>query len=122
MTDDTIFRLHSMTKPITSFAAMMLVDEGRLKLDDPVSKYIPSFGSVKVGVEKKLENGEKALEIVAPERPVTIRDLLLHTSGITYGFYGDSMVRRAYGNAQRPLLIARALFDGQISFSEVFGR
>ncbi|WP_168203071.1 MULTISPECIES: serine hydrolase domain-containing protein [unclassified Tardiphaga] len=100
MTDDTIFRLHSMTKPITSFAAMMLVDEGRLKLDDPVSKYIPSFGSVKVGVEKKLENGEKALEIVAPERPVNIRDLLLHTSGITYGFYGDSMVRRAYGNAQ----------------------
>ena len=100
MTDDTIFRLHSMTKPITSFAAMMLVDEGRLKLDDPVSKYIPSFKSAKVGVEKKLENGEKALEIVQPDKPVTIRDLLLHTSGITYGFYGDSMVRRAYGNAQ----------------------
>ena len=100
MTDDTIFRLHSMTKPITSFAAMMLVDEGRLKLDDPVSKYIPSFASVKVGVEKKLDDGQKSLEIVAPERPITIRDLLLHTSGITYGFYGDSMVRRAYGNAQ----------------------
>ncbi|MDB5621113.1 serine hydrolase domain-containing protein [Tardiphaga sp.] len=100
MTEDTIFRLHSMTKPITSFAAMMLVDEGKLKLDDPVSKYIPSFTSAKVGVEKKLENGEKALQIVAPDKPVTIRDLLLHTSGITYGFYGDSMVRRAYGNAQ----------------------
>jgi CubicO group peptidase (beta-lactamase class C family) len=99
MTDDTIFRLHSMTKPITSFAAMMLIDEGKLKLDDPVSKYIPSFAKAKVGVEKKLENGQKALEIVPPDRPVTIRDLLLHTSGITYGFYGDSLVRRAYGNA-----------------------
>jgi CubicO group peptidase (beta-lactamase class C family) len=99
MTDDTIFRLHSMSKPITSFAAMMLIDEGKLKLDDPVSKYIPSFAKAKVGVEKKLENGQKALEIVPPDRPVTIRDLLLHTSGITYGFYGDSLVRRAYGNA-----------------------
>ncbi|RYX91759.1 MAG: class A beta-lactamase-related serine hydrolase [Bradyrhizobiaceae bacterium] len=99
MTADTIFRLHSMSKPITSFAAMMLVDEGRLKLDDPVSKYIPSFAKAKVGVETKLENGEKALEIVAPDRPITIRDLLLHTSGIPYGFYGNSLVRRAYGNA-----------------------
>jgi CubicO group peptidase (beta-lactamase class C family) len=100
MTDDTIFRLHSMTKPITSFAAMTLIDEGKLKLDDPVSKYIPSFASAKVGIEKKLDNDRKALEIVAPTRPVTIRDLLLHTSGITYGFYGESLVRRAYGNAQ----------------------
>jgi CubicO group peptidase (beta-lactamase class C family) len=99
MTDDTIFRLLSMTKPITSFAAMMLIDEGQLKLDDPVSKYIPSFAKAKVGVEKKLDNDQKALEIVPPDRPVTIRDLLLHTSGITYGFYGDSLVRRAYGNA-----------------------
>jgi CubicO group peptidase (beta-lactamase class C family) len=99
MTADTIFRLHSMSKPITSVAAMIMIDEGKLKLDDPVSKYIPSFAKAKVGVEKKLENGEKALEIVAPDRPVTIRDLLLHTSGITYGFYGNSLVRRAYGNA-----------------------
>ncbi|MGM4904717.1 serine hydrolase domain-containing protein [Tardiphaga sp. 866_E4_N2_1] len=99
MTDDTIFRLHSMSKPITSFAAMMLIDQGKLKLDDPVSHYIPSFAKAKVGVEKKLENGEKVLDIVAPDRPVTIRDLLLHTSGITYGFYGESLVRRAYGNA-----------------------
>jgi CubicO group peptidase (beta-lactamase class C family) len=99
MTDDTIFRLHSMTKPITSFAAMMLIDEGKLKLDDPVSKYIPSFAKAKVGVEKKLENGEKALEIVPLDRPMTVRDLMLHISGIPYGFYGDSLVRKAYGNA-----------------------
>jgi CubicO group peptidase (beta-lactamase class C family) len=110
MTDDTIFRLHSMTKPITSFAAMMLIDEGKLKLDDPVSKYIPSFGKAKVGVEKKLDNDQKALEIVPLDRPVTIRDLLLHTSGITYGFYGDSMVRRAYGNAQ--------IYDGDFDNKE----
>ena len=52
MTDDTIFRLYSMTKPITSAAVMMLVDDGKLSLDDPVGKYIPAFADVKVGVEK----------------------------------------------------------------------
>ncbi|MDB5501156.1 MAG: serine hydrolase [Tardiphaga sp.] len=114
MTDDTIFRLHSMTKPITSFAAMTLIDEGKLKLDDPVSNYIPSFASAKVGVEKKLDNGQKALEIVPPIRPVTIRDLLLHTSGITYGFYGESLVRRAYGNAQ--------IYDGDFDNREFADR
>src|SRR5580692_11153829 len=82
MTDDTIFRLYSMTKPITSVAAMMLVDEGRLKLDDPVAKYIPSFADAKVGVEKKTEDGEKVLEIVPVSRPLTIFDLMTHTSGI----------------------------------------
>src|ERR1700689_4011294 len=61
MTDDTIFRIFSMSKPITSVAAMMLVDQGKLKLDDTVEKYIPSFGKAKVGVEKKADNGEKAL-------------------------------------------------------------
>ena len=114
MTADTIFRLHSMTKPITSFAAMMLIDEGKLKLDDPVSKYIPSFGNAKVGVETKLENGEKALDIVAPVRPVTIRDLLLHTSGVTYGFYGESLVRRAYSNA--------AIYNGDFDNKEFADR
>lgn len=99
MTPDTIFRIHSMTKPITSVAAMMLIDEGRLKLDDPVSRYIPAFAHSKVGVEKDGENGAKALDLVPLKRPITIRDLLLHTSGITYGFYGDSLVRKAYGHA-----------------------
>src|SRR5271156_3035921 len=55
MTDDTIFRLYSMSKPITSVAAMMLVDEGRLRLDDPVAKYIPSFAEARVGVEKRAD-------------------------------------------------------------------
>ncbi len=96
ITPDTIFRLYSMTKPITSVAAMMLIDEGRLSLDDPLSKYIPSFANVKVGIEKKLDNGESALELLPANRPITIEDLMRHTSGITYGFYGTSLVRKTY--------------------------
>src|ERR1700761_487985 len=86
MTDDTIFRLFSMSKPITSVAAMILIDQNKLKLDDPVAKYIPSFADLKVGVEKKADNGEKALELVPPKRPVTVQDLMTQSSGITYGF------------------------------------
>jgi CubicO group peptidase (beta-lactamase class C family) len=96
MTDDTIFRLFSMTKPITSVVAMMLIDEGKFSLDDPVSKYIPSFANVKVGVEKQTEDGKKTLDLVSPDRPPTILDLMRQTSGITYGFYGDSLVHKAY--------------------------
>jgi CubicO group peptidase (beta-lactamase class C family) len=88
MTDDTIFRLYSMSKPVTSVAAMMLVDDGKLALGDALSKYIPSFASVKVGIE------------MAPlKRPIAIEDLLRHTSGITYGFYGDSPVRKLYASS-----------------------
>ncbi len=96
MTDKTIFRLFSMTKAITSVVAMELIEDGKIKLDDPVSKYIPSFANVKVGVEKKAEDGTKTLELVPPTRPMTVLDLMRHTSGITYGFYGDSLVRKAY--------------------------
>src|SRR5713101_6504571 len=99
ITDRTIFRLFSMTKAITSVVAMTLVDEGKLKLEDPVAKYIPSCANVKVGVEKKSEDGTKTLELVPPNRPPTILDLMRHTSGITYGFYGDSLVRKAYAAA-----------------------
>ncbi|MEA2867805.1 MAG: hypothetical protein QOE39_2520 [Bradyrhizobium sp.] len=98
MTPDTIFPLHSMTKTITSFAAMILVDQGKLRLDDPVSKYIPSFARMKVGVEKKDDSGRPALELVPPWRPLTIEDLLLHSSGITYGFYGKGLVKAAYAD------------------------
>jgi CubicO group peptidase (beta-lactamase class C family) len=110
MTSDTIFRLHSMTKPITSVAAMMLIDQGKLSLDDPVSKYIPSFADAKVGVEKTVEGGDKALAIEPLTRPITVRDLMLHTSGITYGFYGQGMVRRVYGNA--------SIYDGDFDNAE----
>ena len=64
MSDDTIFRIYSMSKPVTSVAAMMLVEEGRLMLDEPVAKYIPAFANVKVGVEKKGEDGTIGLELV----------------------------------------------------------
>ena len=96
ITDKTIFRLFSMTKAITAVVSMMLLEEGKIKLDDPISKYIPSFANVKVGVEKKAEDGTTTLDLVAPDRPPTVLDLMRHTSGITYGFYGDSMVRKAY--------------------------
>jgi CubicO group peptidase (beta-lactamase class C family) len=110
MTDDTIFRIFSMTKPITSVAAMILVDQGKLKLDDPIEKYIPSFAKAKVGVEKKADNGDKTLELVPLKRPVTIQDLMTQSSGITYGFYGDSMVRKAYANAK--------IYDGDFTTAE----
>jgi CubicO group peptidase (beta-lactamase class C family) len=100
MTADSIFRLYSMSKAITSVAAMMLVEDGKLRLDDPLSKYIPAFAEAKVGVEKP--DGKLALEPL--QRPITIEDLLRHTSGLTYGFYGDSAVRKLYANS--------GLFDG----------
>jgi CubicO group peptidase (beta-lactamase class C family) len=99
MTDDTIFRLYSMSKPVTSVAAMMLVEDGKLKLDDPLAKYIPAFADVKVAVEKRDEAGKPTLALEPLQRPITIEDLLRHTSGLTYGFYGDSAVRKLYANA-----------------------
>src|SRR6202165_4330924 len=99
MTDQTIFRLSSMTKAITSVVAVQLIDEGKFRLDDPIAKYIPSFANVKVGVEKKADDGSKTLELVPPNRPPTILDLMRQTSGITYGFYGGSLVRKAYASA-----------------------
>jgi CubicO group peptidase (beta-lactamase class C family) len=100
MTKDAIFRIFSMSKPITSVSAMMLVEEGKLALNDPVAKYIPQFAKVKVGVDKPDPAGGKAtLDLVAPRRPITIQDLMRHTSGITYGFFGAGTVKHAYVEA-----------------------
>jgi CubicO group peptidase (beta-lactamase class C family) len=100
MTKDAIFRIYSMSKPITTLTAMMLVEEGKLMLSDPVSKYIPSFAKMQVGVEKADAAGGKAtLELVPARRPITIQDLMRHTSGITYGFFGGGLVKAAYSEA-----------------------
>ena len=95
MPKDAIFRIYSMSKPITSVATMMLFEEGRLKLDDPVATYIPAFKDVKVGVEKA-----GVFELEPVRKPMTIQDLLRHTSGLTYGFFGTGLVKKAYQDAK----------------------
>ena len=105
MTSDTIFALHSMTKPITSVAAMMLIDAGKLSPADPVSKFIPGFADIKVGVSSVTPDGQTVLKLVRPDRPVTMMDLLRHTSGITYDYIGGKLIMKAYSES--------GLFDGR---------
>jgi CubicO group peptidase (beta-lactamase class C family) len=92
MKTSSIFRIFSMTKPIASLAAMMLVEEGKLDLAAPVSTYLPEFGDLKVAVQKTA--AEVAYE--RPTRPMTVQDLLRHTSGLTYGLFGQSAVDQLY--------------------------
>ena len=94
MPGDAIFRIYSMTKPIVSVALMMLVEEGRLFIADPIAKFVPELADLKVGVEK-----DGKLELVAAKRAITIQDLLRHTSGLTYAFTGNSAVQRLYAEA-----------------------
>ena len=114
MTPDTIFRIYSMSKPITTVAAMMLVEEGKLQLGEPLSKYIPAFADVKVGVERKGEDGAMALDLVPPKGPITIQDLMRHTSGLTYGFFGEGLVKKAYVDAH--------MFEGDVDNAEFVQR
>ncbi|MDA9434778.1 serine hydrolase domain-containing protein [Bradyrhizobium sp. CCBAU 51627] len=88
---DSIFRIFSMTKPIVSVGIMALVEDGHLLLADPVAKFVPEFANQKVGVV----SGGK-LELVAPKRPMTVQDLLRHTSGLTYEHQGDGPVHKIY--------------------------
>ena len=91
MAKNTIFRIFSMTKPIVSLGIMMLLEDGHFLLNEPVAKFIPEFAKQKVGIE---HNGR--LELVALQRPMTIQDLLRHTSGITYDHTGNSLVQQLY--------------------------
>lgn len=105
MAKDTILRFYSMTKPITSVAVMILYEEGKIKLDDPVSKYIPQFKGLKVYAESGNED---------TKRPVTVRDLLRHTSGLTYGFFGNTAVDKMYRE--------KKVFDRQSNLEDMAGK
>ncbi|MGI4941207.1 MAG: serine hydrolase domain-containing protein [Janthinobacterium lividum] len=93
---DDIYRIYSMSKPITVAAALMLVERGRIALDEPVSKYLPQFTSMQVGVPDDSGGG---MHLVPAERPMTIQDLMRHSAGLTYGFFGSSPVKTAYVQA-----------------------
>lgn len=95
MEKDTICRVYSMTKPITSVAVMMLVEEGKVSLSDRVDSHIPEFKAIKVFKGGTVERPELA----APERPMTIKHLLTHTSGLTYG-WGNDNVSEIYRKAK----------------------
>ena len=92
-TPGDIYRIYSMSKPITVVSALMLVEQGRLVLDDPVAKYLPQFAQMQVGVPDA--DGE-GMHLVAAERPMTVQDLMRHSAGLTYGFFGKSPVKSAY--------------------------
>ena len=93
---DTIYRIYSMTKPITTVAALMLYEEGCFQLDDPVAKFIPAFADTRV-----FESGDaESFSTVPLARPVTVHDLMIHTSGLTYGFQHEHPVDALYRNRQ----------------------
>ena len=97
VTDDTLFRIFSMTKPITGVAMMMLYEEGKFSLSDPIAKHIPEFADLQVyvGID---DDGNMILE--SPGRAPTIEDLMQHTAGFTYGIFGDHPVDKIYQELQ----------------------
>lgn len=95
--DDTLFRIFSMTKPVVGVAMMMLYEEGKFSMSDPVSKYIPEFRSLQVYAGEN-ENGSILLEDA--KRPPLMQDLFRHTAGLTYGFFGDTAVDKLYVEAE----------------------
>ena len=96
MATDTIFRIYSMTKPVAGTALMLLHDEGRFKLSDPVEKYIPEFR----GLQVAREDGPDGLPMTEPQRhKMTIRELMSHSGGLTYGFFSQTQVDSLYTKA-----------------------
>jgi CubicO group peptidase (beta-lactamase class C family) len=111
MQPDAIFRIYSMTKPIATVAVMMLAEEGKIDLLAPAALYLPEFQDLKVGVEKTdLGTGQPTLSLEAPLRPMTVQDLLRHTSGLVYGPFGNALVHQAYNKAN--------LFDSSQTLAE----
>src|ERR1700761_3445027 len=93
MTTDSIFNIASMSKPMTTVGALTLYEQGKLLIDDPLSKYFPKFASMKVAVR---DNGEPTAETVPANRQITIQDLMRHTSGLIYGGRGNTIVHKMY--------------------------
>src|ERR1700710_1872481 len=102
MTTDTIFNIASMTKPMTAVGGLMLYEQGKLLIDDPLGKYFPKFANMRVAVS---DNGEPTVDTVPANRPITIQDLMRHTSGIIYGGRGNTLMHKMYpggsGDASR---------------------
>jgi CubicO group peptidase (beta-lactamase class C family) len=101
MPKDAIFRIASMTKPIVTAAAMMMVEQGKINLNDPIFMYLPEFKEMKAEVRKKDAEGKTSYEIVPASRPILIQDLMRHTSGFTYGAFGERSenIAKAYNEA-----------------------
>ena len=93
---DSIFRIYSMTKPMVTTALMQMVEEGRLQVSDPVSKFLPEIGKMKVGTEVIGADGNPALQLSDPTRAMTVQDLMRHTSGLTYGNRGTTLIHQSY--------------------------
>lgn len=100
MSADALFRIYSMTKPLVSVAAMILMEEGRLQLTDPVAKFLPAFEEPRVSVPQSDAYGKVSYVEVPAERPITVQDLLRHSAGLAYGeITGNTEVRDAYAEA-----------------------
>jgi CubicO group peptidase (beta-lactamase class C family) len=113
MPKDAIFRIYSMSKPITTVAAMLLFEEGKITLDEPVGKYIASLAKPQVASNNTV-GGSGELQLVPANRPPSIQDLMRHTAGLTYGFFGDTPVKKLYLDAK--------LFDGDPDNAEFVER
>lgn len=99
MSADTIFRLYSMTKPVTSVAAMILVEDGKLSLNDPIAKYIPAFAHPQVATERTAVDGKKYLDFAPASKPITVLDLMRQSSGISSAFTNLGLITQRYIDA-----------------------
>ena len=97
MTDDTIFRIFSMTKPIASLALMQLYEQGHFQLTDPVHRYIPEWRTLQVGETRP----DGSVELVKPHRPMNVRDVLMHTTGLPGGLMPGNPIDQAFADALR---------------------
>jgi CubicO group peptidase (beta-lactamase class C family) len=107
MTPDSIFRIASMTKPVTSVAVMMLADAGKLDLSDPIARFLPEFKFMNVAVPKKKDGGKERpsnslsdYDLVSAYRPITVRDLLTHTAGLSYRMDDRPLLGELYSKAE----------------------